>query len=180
MPQPKISIIIPTLNEASTIVTCLMGLQGYRSQAEIIVVDGQSSDNTRELAQPWADQVILSEAGRARQMNAGAASARGDIFLFLHADTRLPEHALTLITTSMQDQIHWGRFAIELQGQHPALKVIAFCMHWRSKFTGIATGDQAIFVRRTAFEHVGKYPDLPLMEDIVLSSKLKKFHRLHA
>lgn len=174
MPSPEISIIIPTLNEAHTIVACLMELQKYRPQAEIMVVDGNSTDDTRELAQPWADQVILSQTGRARQMNTGAANARGDILVFLHADTQLPEHALSLITESLQDQSHWGRFAIELEGQHPALKLIAFCMHWRSKLTGIATGDQAIFVRRATFERVGQYPDLPLMEDIVLSSKLKK------
>ncbi|MGZ8225749.1 MAG: TIGR04283 family arsenosugar biosynthesis glycosyltransferase [Methylococcaceae bacterium] len=169
----KCSIIIPTLNEAKTIQDCLSALQLLRNRCELIVVDGGSADNTVALAEPLADQVINSPKGRARQMNSGAQQAIGDVFIFLHADTRLPENALPLIQQTINDKAQWGRFDIELTGEHFMLKVITFMMNLRSRLTGIATGDQVIFVARTAFERVGCYPDIPLMEDIALCKALK-------
>ena len=174
-----LSIIVPTLNEASGIVANLEALQAFRRRsAELIVVDGGSSDDTQTLAAPWADAVVSVSRGRATQMNAGARLARGDVLLFLHADTRLPESADLLITTSLDDERRiWGRFDVAIEGTHPLLRVVAWSMNWRSRLTGIATGDQAMFVRRSIFERIGGFPDLPLMEDVALSRRLKRFGR---
>jgi rSAM/selenodomain-associated transferase 2 len=170
----KFSIIIPTFNEASTIQSCLFALQTLRDHAEIIVVDGGSADNTFGLATAYADKVLSSEQGRAKQMNYGAEQATGDILLFLHADTQLPEHALSLIVQQLTAQQPWGRFDIQLCGDSVLFTVIAFMMNWRSRLTGIATGDQVLFVSKTVFNAVGCYPDIALMEDIALSGALKK------
>ncbi|HHJ39473.1 MAG: glycosyl transferase [Methylothermaceae bacteria B42] len=168
------SIIIPAYQEAETIETCLKSLQLLRDRAEIIVVDGGSHDNTVELSKPWADRVILASRGRARQMNAGVALTQGEILIFLHADTRLPPGALEAIHQGLQGHRQWGRFDIELEGKPPFLKVIASMMNLRSRLSGIATGDQVIFVKKEAFEKAGGYPDIPLMEDIALSKRLKQ------
>ena len=170
----KFSIIIPTLNEEKTIRSCLLDLQPLRNRSEIIVVDGESADNTRTLAAPLAHKVTISEKGRAKQMNIGAWQATGDILIFLHADTRLPENALQLIQQKIYNTRQWGRFDIQLSGNHFVLKVIACMMNWRSRLTGIATGDQVIFVTRLAFEKAGLYPEISLMEDIALCKALKK------
>jgi len=165
------SIIIPALNEANNIQLCLDALQQFRNQVEIIVVDGGSTDHTFEIAEPLVDKIIKSSKGRAKQMNKGASNAAGDMLIFLHADTFLPENALNLI---QQNHLHWGRFDIQLSGNLAMLKVISFFMNWRSRLTGIATGDQVIFVNKHLFDQVGGFPDLALMEDISLCSKLKK------
>ena len=170
----KFSIIIPTLNEEKTIQSCLLDLQPLRNCSEIIVVDGESADNTRTLAAPLAHKVTISEKGRAKQMNIGAWQATGDILIFLHADTRLPENALQLIQQKINSTRQWGRFDIQLSGNHFVLKVIACMMNWRSRLTGIATGDQVIFVTHRAFEKAGLYPEISLMEDIALCKALKK------
>jgi len=169
----KFSIIIPTLNEEKTILCCLLDLQPLRDRSEIIVIDGVSADNTRSLAAPLADKVNISEKGRSKQMNIGARQARGDILIFLHADTRLPENALQLIQQKINNSRQWGRFDIQLSGNHFVLKVIACMMNWRSRLTGIATGDQVIFVTRSAFEEAGLYPEISLMEEIALCKALK-------
>ena len=174
MERTSFSIIIPALNEAASIQGCLLALQPLRDHAEIIVVDGGSRDNTIELATPYADKILSSEQGRARQMNQGAKQATGDILLFLHADTELPEHALSLITQQLTPEKPWGRFDIQLRGESVMFTIIAFMMNWRSRLTGIATGDQVLFVSRATFNAVGGYPDISLMEDIALSSALKK------
>lgn len=165
----QFSIIIPTLNEQQGIKDCLLALQCYREQAEIIVVDGGSRDLTRTIATPLVDRVLSSEPGRARQMNVGANAAQGEMLIFLHADTYLPEQALSLIQGAT-----WGRFDIHLIGSHWMLPIIACMMNWRSRLTGIATGDQVIFVSKAAFMAVNGYPDIALMEDISLSQRLKK------
>jgi rSAM/selenodomain-associated transferase 2 len=170
----KFSIIIPTLNEEKTIQSCLSVLQLLRNKYEIIVVDGDSIDNTRILAAPLANKVITSEKGRAKQMNNGARQATGDVLIFLHADTCLPENALQLIQQEISSARQWGRFDIRLSGNPFMLKVIARIMNWRSRLTGIATGDQVIFVTRQAFEKAGHYPEINLMEDIALCKALKK------
>lgn len=170
----KFSIIIPTLNEENSIAACLSPLQTLRGRCEIIVADGGGTDNTRTLAADLADRVILSEKGRAGQMNNGARQASGDVLLFLHADTRLPENALDLIEERLNVKAQWGRFDIQLSGDHLMFKIIAQMMNWRSRLTGIATGDQAIFVTQEAFAVAGLYPEIALMEDIALSKALKK------
>ena len=170
----KFSIIIPTLNEEKTIQGCLSALQPLRNECEIIVVDGESTDNTRSLAAPLADKVITSANGRARQMNNGARVSAGDVLIFLHADTCLPENALQLIQQEISSVRQWGRFDIQLSGDHFMLSVIAQMMNWRSRLTGIATGDQVIFSTLQAFEKAGQYPEINLMEDIDLCKALKK------
>ena len=170
----KFSIIIPTLNEEKTIEGCLSALQSLRNECEIIIADGDSIDKTQILAAPLADKVIISAKGRAKQMNNGARHATGDILIFLHADTCLPKNALQIIQQEIGINGQWGRFDIQLSGNHFMLKVIAQMMNWRSRLTGIATGDQVIFVTRQAFEKAGQYPEINLMEDIALCKALKK------
>lgn len=170
----RFTIIIPTLNEEKYIVPCLLPLQALRSHCEIIIVDGNSSDRTRTLAAELSDHVIVSQQRRALQMNTGAQQAKGNILLFLHADTTLPDNALDLIDQSVKTASCWGRFDVALSEDSPIFKVIGLMMNWRSRLTGIATGDQAIFVKKSAFMSLGGYPDINLMEDIALSKALKK------
>ncbi|HHH48457.1 MAG TPA: glycosyltransferase [Gammaproteobacteria bacterium] len=171
----RISIIVPVLNEASTIAVCLDSLQPYRAQGhEVIVVDGGSRDDTLALARPLTDRVLVAPAGRARQMNQGAQAARGEVLLFLHADTRLPEAACEVIVSALRTAARWGRFDVRLSGAAPAFRMIEFMMNLRSRLTRIATGDQAMFVRKDLFHAVGGFEDIPLMEDIALSRRLKK------
>jgi len=170
----KLSIIVPVLNEAAGIVAALQALAPLRFHGhEVIVVDGGSADGTASLAAALADRVVRAPRGRARQMNAGAAIAQGDAFLFLHADTRLPAQAEQLLLDALSRR-SWGRFDARIEGRSPLLGIVAFCMNWRSRATGIATGDQAIFVRRKAFAGVGGFPDIPLMEDVEMSARLKR------
>ena len=170
-----LSIIVPTLNEADGIVAHLTALQPLRRRgSEVIVVDGGSADDTRRLAQPLADRVIAARRGRAAQMNAGSRYARADVLLFLHADTRLPVSADSLLAEQLTDERWgWGRFDVVIEGTHPLLRLVAWSMNRRSRLTGIVTGDQALFVRREVFAQVGGFPELPLMEDIALSRRLK-------
>jgi len=172
------SIIIPTLNESEGIRGCLSALQTVRGEAcEIIVADGGSQDPTREWASPLCDKLVTSKTGRARQMNAGAELAEGGVLVFLHADTYLPENALELIRRQIGGHRVWGRFDIRLAGKAKMLPVIAFMMNWRSRLTGIATGDQCLFVTRQVFFAIGKFPDIALMEDIAISKRLNKICR---
>ena len=168
---PPISIIIPCLNEGAGIVSALERLQPLRKRgAEIIVADGGSDDSTAALAAPLADRVIDAPRGRAIQMNAGAVEAHGDVLLFLHADCALPPDADHLIVDGLAAGAQqWGRFDVVLDGVHPMLKVIAALMNLRSRSTGIATGDQGIFIARSLFTRLGGFPALPLMEDVALS-----------
>jgi rSAM/selenodomain-associated transferase 2 len=171
-----LSIIMPVLNEAAGIVDALTALAPLRTRgAEVIVVDGGSRDGTPELAVPHCDRVITAPRGRAAQMNAGAAAARGDVLLFLHADTRLPEHADELVVEALHSSGRsWGRFDVAIAGHHWLLPVVAWLMNWRSRITGICTGDQAMFITREAFAVVNGFPDIALMEDIAISATLKR------
>ncbi len=169
----KFSIIIPTLNEEKTIASCLLPLQPLRDNCEIIIVDAANQAVIDHPQAHLADNIISSEKGRARQMNLGASHASGELLIFLHADTYLPENALQLIEGRIGNK-QWGRFDIQLSGDHFMLKVIAWMMNLRSRLTGITTGDQVIFVTRQAFAAVGHYPEIALMEDIALSKALKK------
>jgi len=175
----KISIIVPVLNEAEGIAAMLAALAPLRNRGnELIVVDGGSSDDSAALSRRAADRVVSAPRGRASQMNAGAALARGEILLFLHADTRLPENANARILQGLAASGRaWGRFDVRIEGENRLLPVIAFFMNLRSRATGIATGDQAIFVRREAFKRAGGFPPVELMEDIALSRSLKRVSR---
>ncbi len=161
------------MNEAGCIAGCLEALRGL-GDCEVIVVDGGSRDGTVEAAASKADRVLETEPGRARQMNAGAEAARGDVLWFVHADTRPPAGALDEIRRAVGSGRRWGRFDLRLDGRHPAFRVIERFISWRSALSGIATGDQALFVTREAWEAVGGYPDIPLMEDVALSRSLKR------
>ena len=175
----KISIIVPALNEAEGIAAVLKGLASLRDRGhEVIVVDGGSSDDTTAVARGAADRVVSAPRGRSSQMNAGVALASGEVLLFLHADTRLPENADARILRGLAASGRaWGRFDVRIEGASVLLPVIAFFMNLRSRATGIATGDQAIFVRRDAFRRVGGFPPLELMEDIALSRSLARLSR---
>ncbi len=169
-----ISIIIPVLNEEAAIENLLQQLQALRQQGhEVIVVDGGSSDKTRLMAEPLADKVLTSSPGRAIQMNRGTEYVRHNIFWFLHADSIVPENAPALISVALKKK-SWGRFNVRLSGAHIMFRLIAFMMNLRSCITGIATGDQGIFVQKAAFEKVAGFSPLPLMEDIDISKKLKQ------
>lgn len=172
----KLSIIIPVLNEAGRIAVALIALQPLRERgAEILVVDGGSTDGTAKIAAVGADNVITASGGRASQQNAGAREALGDTFLFLHSDTQLPLNADDLIADALSDRaVQWGRFDVRFDDDRAMLRVVAAMMNARSRLTGIATGDQCIFVRRDEFEAISGFPDLPLMEDIALSALLKR------
>jgi rSAM/selenodomain-associated transferase 2 len=164
----KLSVVVPVLDEAAGIRAALEALAPLRSRGhEVIVVDGGSSDRTVEIAEGLCDRVLRAQRGRAAQMNAGARVATGDVLVFLHADTRLPPGADQLIPNSST----WGRFDVEIEGRHPLLTLVACAMNLRSRLTGIATGDQAIFVRRDAFPG---FPEIALMEDVALSKVLKR------
>lgn len=173
-----LSIVMPVLNEAAGIADALRALAPYRARGvEVIMVDGGSSDDTVARARPLADRVIEAPRGRANQMNAGAAVAKGDVLLFLHADTRLPDNADTLIANGLaRTKRAWGRFDVRFD-DGGWLNVIAFMMNWRSWASGICTGDQAIFMTRTAFEEIGGFPPIALMEDVAASAKLKRLGR---
>ena len=172
----RLSIIIPVLDEEAEIAHVLAALAPLRSRGvETIVVDGGSRDRTVALAAPLADRLITAPRGRAVQMNAGAVAATGDVLLFLHADTRLPAEADRLVLDGLaRSGRQWGRFDVRISGRHPLLRVVAALMNIRSRLTGIATGDQAMFVRRDLFERVGGFPAIPLMEDVAFSRAAKR------
>jgi len=167
----QLTVVLPALNEAAGIVRCLEALAPLRARGhEVIVADGGSSDGTPRLAAPFADRVIAAPRGRAAQMNAGAAAARGDALLFLHADTRLPPEADRLVREALAAHA-WGRFDVAIDSDDPRLAVIAYFINRRSRLSGIATGDQAMFVRRDAFPG---FPPIALMEDVAFSRAMKQ------
>ena len=174
----KLSIIMPVLDEAAEIEAALTALAPFRARGvEVIVADGGSGDDTVGLARPLADRVVMAARGRAAQMNAGAAVAKGDVLLFLHADTHLPDGADRLILDAFtRSGRAWGRFDVRINGGGVFALISAF-MNARSRLSGIATGDQAMFVSRAAFDNVGSFPPIALMEDVTLSAKLKRVGR---
>jgi rSAM/selenodomain-associated transferase 2 len=174
----KLSIVIPMLNEATQLPGLFAHLLPFqRAGCEIVFADGGSTDGSDRLAAVAGFKVVQSERGRARQMNAGAAAARGEILLFLHADTRLPEGAVQHIAQALTGPKIWGCFDVCITGRPFMLRVIGRLMNWRSRVSGIATGDQAMFMRRDVFRRLQGFPGQPLMEDIELSKRLKKFSR---
>lgn len=175
----SISIIIPALNESSIILDTLQPLQPMRARGhEIILVDGGSNDATLELAQPYVDKVISTSPGRAIQMNEGALNTTRKILWFLHADTCAPDNADQLILHALNDRkAPWGYFDVQLSGKHPLLRMVETSMNLRTRLTGIATGDQGIFITKENFFNANAFANIPLMEDIELSRCLKKYHR---
>jgi rSAM/selenodomain-associated transferase 2 len=174
----RISVVIPVLDEASIIAATLDSVFRLHPH-EVIVVDGGSSDKTTQIAAGFRAQVLSSERGRAKQMNLGARQASGNVLLFLHADTRLPETAWGDISDALEDsRCVGGRFDVELEGEHWMLQVIGAMINRRSRLTHVGTGDQAIFVRRDIFQAIGGFPDIPLMEDLALCRALKRTGRL--
>jgi rSAM/selenodomain-associated transferase 2 len=171
----RISVIIPVLNEADTIRGLLQDLAPLRQQGhEVILVDGGSEDRTAEVAAPGVDSILHSIRGRAAQMNAGAAHAHGIILWFLHADTRVPSAAAERLLQALREGRVWGRFDVSLSGSDWPLRIVERLMNLRSRVTGLATGDQGIFVERTTFDSVSGFPQIPLMEDIALSKALRR------
>ena len=177
----KIAIVVPVFNEALALprlVEHLVVLNETASQDfELVFADGGSTDNTLALIQTAGLRVVNSVKGRAWQMNAGAAQTTGDVLLFLHADTQLPNHALAAINSSLVGNICWGRFDVCIAGKPWMLSVVSHMMNWRSRLTGIATGDQAIFMTRAAFQKIGGFPEQALMEDIEISKRLHQLSR---
>lgn len=170
----KISVIVPVLNEEKSIAATLRALVALRRE-ETIVVDGGSHDRTAEIAAEFGVKVIPSERSRARQMNRGAQAASGDVLLFLHADTRLPPTAFSDIAGAMGDPRYvGGRFDVELDGKHWMLPLVGRLISYRSRLSKVATGDQALFVRREVFQRMGGFEDIPLMEDIAFCRTLKR------
>src|SRR5882724_6121121 len=170
-----VSIIVPVLDEERGIASALAALQALRAIGhEVIVVDGGSRDRTLALATPLADRALSAPRGRASQMNAGAGVAHHNTLLFLHADTRLPVDAIEAVARALHAGHRWGRFDVAIEGASRVLPLVAATMNLRSRVTGIATGDQAMFVRRDAFEAAGRFPPLALMEDVALSRILKR------
>ena len=173
-----LSIVMPVLDEAAGIVARLQSLQPLRRQGvELIVVDGGSQDDTVSLAEPLADRVVTTDRGRGRQMNAGAVCARGNTLLFLHADTVLPPAAMSAVRQALAGGAAWGRFDVRIVDGPAGVAVVAWAMNLRSRITGIATGDQAMFCTREAFSAAGGFPEIALMEDIVLSQRLRAISR---
>ncbi len=160
--MPTLSIIVPAFDEAANIADALQALAPFRQRgAEVIVVDGGSRDGTAALARPHADRMLTA--------------AR--VLLFLHADTRLPPDADRLVVRALAGANAWGRFDVRIEGRSPLLALVAVLMNWRSRLTGIATGDQAMFASRKIFADAGGFPEIPLMEDIALSQRLKRIAR---
>lgn len=179
MLPPRLSIIIPVLNEARSLQAHLPLLQSARAAGhELILVDGGSTDDGPALAAPLVDKLVRSPAGRAAQMNAGAAQASGDVLLFLHVDTRLPEGAIALLQQAfVQPAVQWGRFDVQLSGTHPAFRLIETMINLRSRVSGVATGDQALFLRTGLFHAIGGFPAIPLMEDVAITKTLRRLSR---
>ncbi len=178
MNDTKISIVIPALNEEKSIANNLRGLQYLRKLGhEIILSDGGSVDDTLALARPLVDHWIKGSKGRAKQLNAGAKIATGQVLLFLHADTLLPENTESILNNALIQGFHWGRFDVQLSGQQFMFRLIEKMINLRSRISGVATGDQAIFIRKNLFELQEGFPELALMEDIAMSKRLKKMSK---
>jgi rSAM/selenodomain-associated transferase 2 len=179
--KPRLGIVAPVLDEAAALAPWLATLQPLRARgAQLVIVDGGSGDATLDIARARADLAFRAPRGRAAQMNAGAAACRAagaDVLLFLHADTRLPEDADALVLDAVARGAAWGRFDVRIDGPQALLRIVERAMNLRSRLTGIATGDQALFVRRDLFEAVGGFPAIPLMEDVALSRALKRHGR---
>lgn len=180
-----VSIIIPVLNEANNLPLLLDNINKLNpNPQQVIVVDGGSNDDSIGIIRSFINELMLdndrkidwqmteSKAGRALQMNTGAALATGEVLLFLHADTQLPMDAIESVSEAMK-RAEWGRFDVQIASRQPTLRLVSQMINWRSRLSGIATGDQAIFISQSLFERIGSYPNQALMEDIELCKQLK-------
>ena len=173
--KPALCIVMPVLDEAERLLPALRDLQRFRQRGvRVVVVDGGSKDSTLDIAREHADLAVVAPRGRATQMNAGAAACPAQVLLFLHADTRLPDNADALVQRATLARHGWGRFDVHIDSPALILRIVGSAMNLRSRWTGMATGDQAMFVRHELFSEVGGFPDIPLMEDIALSKSLKE------
>jgi rSAM/selenodomain-associated transferase 2 len=176
----RLSIIIPVLNEGDQALVCLQQLAPLRAAGhELIMVDGGSADLAADRLGPWVDRLLSGQPGRARQMNLGAGMAQGEVFWFLHADTRPLADAANAIEAALAGAAGWGRFDVCLDGSQLLLRLVEWSMNLRSRLSGIATGDQGIFIHRDLFHQVGGFPEQDLMEDIAISAALKRLRRPH-
>ena len=176
----RLSIIVPTLNEGAQALACVRRLAPLRAAGhELILVDGGSRNLAADQLRSWVDQLIVGEPGRARQMNQGARVAGGEVLWFLHADTRLEKGEERAIASALVGAPGWGRFDVRLDGEHPLLRLVERMMNLRSRWSGIATGDQGLFIHRELFFRVGGYPEQELMEDVEISARLKRISRPH-
>ncbi|MCG6863378.1 MAG: TIGR04283 family arsenosugar biosynthesis glycosyltransferase [Chromatiaceae bacterium] len=176
--MPRISVVIPCLNEAAICVERLDALQPLRWDGhELILVDGGSDDQTPMFSRSLVDLVLASPPGRAAQMNHGAGVATGEVLWFLHLDSQPPADAFSQLLREAIDGPGWGRFDIRLSGGRPVFRLIEGMMNLRSCLTGMVTGDQGMFVRRDLFERVGGFPPIALMEDLAISKRLKRIAR---
>ncbi|BCL37953.1 TIGR04283 family arsenosugar biosynthesis glycosyltransferase [Nostoc sp. MS1] len=174
----KISIIIPTINEAGNIKQTIATTQPS-ANIEVIVVDGGSQDDTVAIAMSLGVKVISSSPGRAMQMNAGAALASGDMLLFLHADTLLPVGFDEMIIAALQQPgVVAGAFALRINADLASLRLVEKGVYWRSRFLQMPYGDQAIFMTKAVFQQVGGFPELPIMEDFEIIRRLKRLGRI--
>lgn len=171
--RPSVSFVIPVLNEEPLLAVLLRRLRRDYPQAQLLVVDGGSSDRSVAVAMPLADQVLIGETGRAAQMNLGGRSASGDYLLFLHADS-YPGFTDAELRAQLTDGPAWGFSPVRLSGGHPLYRVIEWMMNWRSRLTAVATGDQLLFLRRELFLGQGGFAEIPLMEDVELSKRLRR------
>lgn len=174
----KLSVVVPVINEEinlSRIAGCLRSViaQGH----EVVIVDGGSTDNTLTIAYDITDTVIISKKGRALQMNSGASVASGDVLLFLHADTLLPENVAETIADAYVGENFWGRFDVRLSNNKSVYRLIEWMMNMRSSLTSIVTGDQAMFFDKYLFDRIGGFPEIALMEDVEISSQLKNISK---
>jgi rSAM/selenodomain-associated transferase 2 len=174
-----ISVVVPAIDEEGGISDCLRSARDPEV-SEIVVVDGGSTDRTPEIAAALADQVLRTGPGRALQMNAGAAASCGEVLLFLHADTRLPHGFGSAVRRAIDSGAAGGRFDVRIRGRHPAFGFLSAAINARSRATGIATGDQAPFVTRAAFEALGGFEAVPLMEDVRFTARLRCLGRVEA
>jgi len=174
----RLSVIVPVLDEGPQALACVRNLAPLRAAGhEVILVDGGSRVLERDLLEPWVDRLLVTQAGRARQMNLGATEAQGEVFWFLHADTRPEGDALAAIQAAQSTGPAWGRFDIRLDGSPRLLRLVERSMNLRSRWSGIATGDQGLFIHCELFRRVGGFPDQELMEDVEISSRLKRLQR---
>jgi rSAM/selenodomain-associated transferase 2 len=177
-PAVKISVIVPVLNEEVNLSLISSHLRSLSDRGcEVIIVDGGSCDNTLAICFEITGNVIVSKPGRALQMNSGASIASGDVLIFLHADTYLPDNVVQVISESASSENFWGRFDVRLSSERYVYRLIETMMNLRSCLTSIATGDQAIFIRKNLFHRIGGFPEIALMEDIEISCQLKKLSR---
>jgi rSAM/selenodomain-associated transferase 2 len=176
--RPAICIVVPVLDEAATLAARLCALESLRQRGvRVVVVDGGSQDETLAIAREHSDLALTAPRGRASQMNAGAAACPAEVVLFLHADTVLPDNADVLVRCATLVPFAWGRFDVRIDSPRRLLRLVGAMMNLRSRWSGIATGDQALFVRDDLFQRVGGFPDLPLMEDIAICRLLKRHGR---